>query len=168
MQQETRVFHVFLTESQTSLIKRRRVFACRRCLLRRDLTPFGLFLSLAAKGVVFKMSLIICCLRRGKFLLPVPFFKKKKACRKKDFMIILLFHCFKIGLVYLEGWLTDYVIVIGRAGQKIMLKLHAFQKTRQTFCFFFTCKQKNKCCQIHSQSFTIVFILVFSGIKHSR
>lgn len=49
---------------------------------------------------------------------------------------MLLFHCFKIGLVYLEGWLTDYVIVIGRAGQKIMLKLHAFQKKRQTFCFF--------------------------------
>lgn len=51
-------------------------------------------------------------------------------------MIILLFHCFKIGLVYLEGWLTDYVIVIGRAGQKIMLKLHAFQKKEADILFF--------------------------------
>lgn len=121
---ETRVFHVSLSK-QTNLIKRRRVFACRRCLhaaccmlhvachAKESPSPFcscsffrlDPFRSRDSIGVVFKMSLIICCLLQLPFLssstststLTLTSSSSWESAHKR--VLLFWFHCFKIGLV---------------------------------------------------------------------
>lgn len=142
MQKETRVFHVFLRSRQVSL-KGVASPQVASSLLDSDLTPFALSLShsLWRKGVVFKMSLIICCPRQSRAVAvadtdlqtwQVPFFSFSKACRKKV-LWLFLFHCFKIGLVYLEGWLTMLLLLPGTS--KITFIFYALSKNGRHFVF---------------------------------